>query len=88
MIFLPSIKISGTIRFIEETDDEKRENLSQKVMNSLAPDNFLGMTTVMEEEYAEIHLKSEKIGSVLATADDLLMNADGAVRVKKSSRKQ
>ncbi|WP_338097547.1 KEOPS complex subunit Pcc1 [Methanolapillus ohkumae] len=85
---MPSIKISGTIRFIEETDDEKRENLSQKVMNSLAPDNFLGMTTVMEEEYAEIHLKSEKIGSVLATADDLLMNADGAVRVKKSSRKQ
>ncbi|MDV0446325.1 hypothetical protein MsAg5_01550 [Methanosarcinaceae archaeon Ag5] len=84
---MSKLKISGTIRFIEETDAEKSEHLSQKLVLSLAPDNFLGMTTKTGDGCSEIHLESGKVGSILATADDLLMNADGAVRVKKSSQK-
>ncbi|WP_338103425.1 KEOPS complex subunit Pcc1 [Methanolapillus millepedarum] len=84
---MSKLKISGTIRFIEETDAERNENLSRKLVLSLEPDNFLGMTTKTGADCSEIHLESEKVGSILATADDLLMNADGAVRVKKSSEK-
>lgn len=82
----PPIQITGSIRFIDETGTEKKEKLSEKLVKALAPDNLYGTKTVYHEGYAEIQMTSEKIGSILATADDLLMNADGAVRVKKASR--
>lgn len=84
----PGIQITGTIRFIEETDSEKKDKTSEKLVVSLAPDNLYGTETSLLDGSAEISLKSDKIGSVLATADDLLMNADGAVRVKKASQKE
>jgi len=83
----PPVLMSGSIRFIDDTDIEKAEKSSEKLIQSLAPDNLYGMETAVYEGYAEVHMTSEKIGSLLATADDLLMNADGAVRVKKASQK-
>ncbi|MDL2261338.1 DHHA1 domain-containing protein [Methanimicrococcus sp. OttesenSCG-928-J09] len=81
----PAVQVTGTIRFIEETDVEKADKMSEKLVVSLAPDNLYGTKTIVLNGSAEISLESDKIGSVLATADDLLMNADGAVRVKKAA---
>ncbi|MCL2141543.1 MAG: DHHA1 domain-containing protein [Methanimicrococcus sp.] len=82
-----SLHISGCIRFIDETDAEKENHHAEKLAVSLAPDNLYGTETKVEDGYVEICLSSDKIGSLLATADDLLMNADGAVRVTKASQK-
>ncbi|WNY23753.1 hypothetical protein MmiHf6_10680 [Methanimicrococcus hongohii] len=82
----PAVHMTGTICFIDETDDEKSDRTSEKLVTSLAPDNIYGTETIICDGYAEISMKSDKIGSLLATADDLLMNADGAVRVKKASQ--
>ncbi|MDR2944484.1 MAG: DHH family phosphoesterase [Methanosarcinales archaeon] len=84
----PAIRISGTIRFMDENGAEKEECLSEKIVTSLAPDNIYGTKTTICDGSADISMESEKIGSLLATADDLLMNADGAVRVKKASQKR
>ena len=81
-----SISSEGTIRFIEENDSEKEEHLSQKLVTALAPDNVYDTKTTICDGYAEVQIKTEKIGSLLATADDLLMNADGAVRIKSNSQ--
>ena len=81
----PALHITGTIRFIDETDAEKSDRASEKLVATLAPDNTHGTKTTVFDGYAEISLESDKIGSLLATSDDLLMNADGAVRVKKAS---
>lgn len=83
----PAVHISGTIRFVDENDAEKADRVSEKLVTSLAPDNIYGTETVIHDGYADVSMESEKIGSLLATADDLLMNADGAVRVKKASQK-
>jgi len=80
-----SISSEGTIRFIDENDSEKEEHLSQKLVTALAPDNVYDTKTTICDGYAEVQIKTEKIGSLLATADDLLMNADGAVRIKKAA---
>ena len=80
-----SISSEGTIRFIDENDSEKEEHLSQKLVTVLAPDNVYDTKTTICDGYAEVQIKTEKIGSLLATADDLLMNADGAVRIKKAA---
>lgn len=84
----PAVQISGTIRFIDENDTEIADRVSEKLVTSLAPDNIYDTETTIFDGYAEVSMKSEKIGSLLATADDLLMNADGAVRVKKASQKK
>ncbi len=83
----PAVHIWGTIRFIDENEAEKKDRVSEKLVASLAPDNIYGTETVICDGYADVSMESEKIVSLLATADDLLMNADGAVRVKKASQK-
>jgi len=82
-----SIYSEGTIRFIDETETEIEENFSQKLVTALAPDNVYDTKTTVCDGYSEVQIKTGKIGSLLATADDLLMNADGAVRIKKAAIK-
>jgi Single-stranded DNA-specific exonuclease len=81
----PEIQITGAIRFIDETEDEIQSKSSEKLVLSLSPDNIYGTETTVCDGFSEVSLHSEKIHSILATTDDLLMNADGAVRVKKAS---
>jgi len=81
----PEIQITGAIRFIDETEEEIQSKSSEKLVLSLSPDNIYGTETTVCDGFSEVSLHSEKIHSILATADDLLMNADGAVRVKKAS---
>ncbi|MDV0445499.1 hypothetical protein MmiAt1_10820 [Methanimicrococcus sp. At1] len=83
----PAVRISGSVCFVDETDSEIEEKLSEKLVVSLAPDNLYGTKTTIRDGCSEVFMESDKIGSVLSTADDLLMNADGAVRVKKASEK-
>lgn len=83
------MEITAEIRFINETEEENKENTAGKVADSLAPDNTEHIRTIPDGSGVRITLRSGKINSVLAAADDLLMNADTAIRtLKKSSVKR
>lgn len=49
--------------------------IAEKVAFSLAPDNLSGMRTEISEGKAAISFSTEKITTLIATVDDLLMNA-------------
>ena len=44
------------------------------VARSLDPDNLPGMRVSVEEGVFEVEFSAEKAGTILATADDLIMN--------------
>ena len=46
----------------------------EKVAKSLDPDNLPGMKFEVSGDEMSIEFSAEKIGTLLATADDLLMN--------------
>lgn len=71
------MKIRTTIEFI----DEDAARITEKVARSLAPDNLTSMHTELCEGSARIHISTEKISSLIATLDDLLMNAKVAEEV-------
>ncbi len=48
---------------------------SEMVARSLAPDNLSNMDTQITDNCATIHISTEKISSLIAVMDDLLMNA-------------
>lgn len=79
------MKITAEIRFINDTDNEKKENAARKVAGALSPDNTENIQTRADDDGVVIAVRAEKISSVLATADDLLMNADCAARILKKS---
>lgn len=64
------MKIRGSIEF---PDPESRERAA-KVLQALAPDNLRSMQTEITDEKVSVQFRSEKIGSLLATVDDFLMN--------------
>ncbi|WP_370575483.1 KEOPS complex subunit Pcc1 [Methanomethylovorans sp.] len=49
--------------------------IAEKVAFSLAPDNLSGMGTEVAEGLATISFSTEKVTTLIATMDDLLMNA-------------
>jgi len=51
------------------------------VAKSLMPDNMNNMKTVIKENRVATYLEAEKIGSLIATVDDYLMNAKAAQEV-------
>ncbi|WP_340818830.1 KEOPS complex subunit Pcc1 [Methanolobus sp. WCC4] len=65
------MKIETTIEF----KDEGAMKVAKRIANSLAPDNLTNMHTVVCEDSMCIHISTEKITSLIATVDDLLMNA-------------
>ncbi|MDD3043524.1 MAG: KEOPS complex subunit Pcc1 [Methanosarcinaceae archaeon] len=64
------MKIRGSIEF---PDPESRERAA-KVLQALAPDNLRNMQTEITDEKVSVQFRSEKIGSLIATVDDFLMN--------------
>ena len=64
------MKITGTIEF---PDPESRECAS-RVLQALSPDNLRSMESEISGERVAVRFDSEKIGSLLATVDDFLMN--------------
>ncbi|WP_292467494.1 KEOPS complex subunit Pcc1 [Methanolobus sp.] len=65
------MKIETTIEF----KDEGGMNVAKRIVNSLAPDNMTNMHTEIKEDSVCIHITTEKITSLIATVDDLMMNA-------------
>ncbi len=65
------MKIETTIEF----KDEGAIQVAKRIANSLAPDNLINMHTEVKDDNVCIHISTEKMTSLIATVDDLLMNA-------------
>ncbi|SDF84555.1 hypothetical protein SAMN04488589_1501 [Methanolobus vulcani] len=77
------MKITTTIEF----KDEGAIQVAKRIANSLAPDNLTNMHTEVSDESVSIHISTEKITSLIATVDDLLMNAKLAEEIAEDLEK-
>lgn len=64
------MKITGTIEF---PDPESRRS-ADRILRALSPDNLRSMESEISDRKIAVRFNSEKIGSLLATVDDFLMN--------------
>jgi hypothetical protein len=64
------MKITGTIKF---PDPESRKSAA-RILRALSPDNLRSMESEISDGKIAVRFNSEKIGSLLATVDDFLMN--------------
>jgi tRNA threonylcarbamoyladenosine modification (KEOPS) complex Pcc1 subunit len=76
--------ITGTIEF---PDPESREPAA-RILRALSPDNLRSMKSEISVERVAVRFSSEKIGSLLATIDDFLMNVKIGEEVEKTLRKE
>jgi hypothetical protein len=65
------MKINGRLTFKNEEDRE----LVNIIAKSLASDNVSGMKTFIEYDSATVVFSGDKVGTILASVDDYLMNA-------------
>lgn len=65
------MKIKGTLTFKSERTDE----LVNIIANSLLPDNVPDMETHIEGDFAIVGFEGDKVGTILSSVDDYLMNA-------------
>lgn len=54
---------------------EKAMDMAAKVTQSLEPDNLSSITTEYGDKSVTVRFQAEKIGSLIASVDDYLMNA-------------
>jgi tRNA threonylcarbamoyladenosine modification (KEOPS) complex Pcc1 subunit len=78
------MKITGTIEF---PDPESRKSAA-RILKALSPDNLRSMESEMSDERVAVHFHSEKIGSLLATIDDFLMNVKIGEGVEQTLEKE
>ncbi len=74
------MKIKGKLTFKGEIAGE----LVGIIARSLAPDNVHGIETVVEENCVTVVFEGDKVGSILASVDDYLMNATIAQKLSYS----
>jgi len=65
------MKIKGKLTFKIERADE----LVNIIANSLSPDNVHDMETHITGDCATVGFKGDKVGTILSSVDDYLMNA-------------
>ncbi len=65
------MKIRGRLIF----RGEKAGEMVDIIAMSLAPDNLSEIKTVIEDNSVEVTFTSDKIGTILSSVDDYLMNA-------------
>ncbi len=65
------MRIKGRLTFKGENAGE----LVHIIAQSLAPDNVSEMETVVDENSVTVIFSADKIGTILASVDDYLMNA-------------
>lgn len=78
------MKITGTIEF----PDPESRNSAARILKALSPDNLKSMESEMSDERVAVHFHSEKIGSLLATIDDFLMNVKIGEGVEQTLAKE
>jgi hypothetical protein len=72
---------------IIEFIDEEPHRISERVARVLAPDNLTNMHTEVSPGSVKICISTEKITSLIATLDDLLMNAKVAEEVLEETER-
>ncbi len=65
------MRITGKLTF----KDEKARDLVNMITQSLEPDNVSGIRTILKDDSATVLFDGEKIGTILSSVDDYLMNA-------------
>jgi tRNA threonylcarbamoyladenosine modification (KEOPS) complex Pcc1 subunit len=78
------MRITGTIEF---PDRESRESAA-RILRALSPDNLRSMESEISDQRVAVRFSSEKIGSLLATVDDFLMNVKIGEEVEKALKKE
>ncbi|MDQ1253775.1 MAG: hypothetical protein QG646_2964 [Euryarchaeota archaeon] len=78
------MRITGTIEF---PDRESRESAA-RILQALSPDNLRSMESAISDQRVAVRFSSEKIGSLLATVDDFLMNVKIGEEVEKTLNKE
>lgn len=78
------MKIKGKLVFKGENAGE----LISTIARSLEPDNPSEIKTLTDENSATVVFTAEKIGTLLSSVDDYLMNAKVAEDVIKSAKKK
>jgi hypothetical protein len=78
------MKITGTIEF---PDQESKESAA-RILRALSPDNLRSMESEISDKRVAVRFSSEKIGSLLATVDDFLMNVKIGEEVEKALKKE
>jgi len=78
------MNVTGTIEF---SDAESRKSAA-RILQALSPDNLRSMESEISNERVAVWFSSEKIGSLLATVDDFLMNVKIGEEVEKTLKKE
>jgi hypothetical protein len=78
------MNITGTIEF---SDAESRKSAA-RILQALSPDNLRSMESEISDWRVAVRFSSEKIGSLLATVDDFLMNVKIGEEVEKTLKRE
>lgn len=62
---------------------EKEKDRIDIIAKALAPDNVTGIKTIITDDSATILFEGEKVGTILSSVDDYLMNATIAEKVSR-----
>ncbi len=78
------MKIKGKLTFKGENAGE----LVNIIAQSLAPDNVSEIETIVEENSVTVIFKADKVGTMLASVDDYLTNANIALSLSYAIRRE
>lgn len=81
------VEVSAKMDFIEE---EGEESLAEFVFDSICPDNepMIGLKSEKTKGSFTLVFSAEKVGTVLSTADDILMNVEAAIKIHEIQKKE
>jgi tRNA threonylcarbamoyladenosine modification (KEOPS) complex Pcc1 subunit len=78
------MNVTGTIEF---PDPESRKSAT-RILQALSPDNLRSMESEISDERIAVRFSSGKIGSLLATVDDFLMNVKIGEEVEQTLKRE
>jgi hypothetical protein len=78
------MNIIGAIEF---PDPESRKSTG-RILQAISPDNLISMESEISDEKIVVQFYSKKIGSLLATVDDFLLNVKIGEELEKTMKKE
>lgn len=78
------MNIIGAIEF----PDPESKKSTGRILQALSPDNFISMESEISDEKIVVRFHSKKIGSLLATVDDFLLNVKIGEEIEKTLEKE